>query len=156
MTSSGPILYPSLKGLEQSNSSFVQVIHPVKENPRNSSSNFRSTVTKGERGNTTKVKRSELPVREEIYLNKRRYTNEYAGSNDSEKTLNENIGKHETLFKQSNRSNKMSTVDNVFDQKSKIEKSKQQSLQGNEESTTNTSETVRSLYYIFTKLRRYF
>lgn len=162
MTSSGPILYPSLKGLEQSNSSFVQVTHPIKETQRNLSSNHRSTLTKGERGNTSKIKRNELSAREENYLNKKRYTNEYAGSNENRKAGNEDIEKHENILKQPNRSYKMSTIDNVdFEQKPKTEKSKEKSQQfenqglGNKETTT-TSESVRSCYQIFTKLQLYF
>lgn len=144
MTSSGPILYPSLKGLEQSNSSFVQVLHPVKETQRNLLSNHRNTVTRSEREGTSKVKRNELSSKEENYLSNKRYRNYYSSSFESRMAGNEDSAKLENLFKQSNCSNKMSTNDNVdLEEKSKIEVKSQEFT--NKETET-TSEMVRSSY----------
>lgn len=47
-TSSAPILYPTLKGLESSNSSFVQVSQPIKDVNKNSTSNHRNSASKTE------------------------------------------------------------------------------------------------------------
>lgn len=53
MTSSSAISYPSFKGLDFSNSSFVQVSHPVRDsNNRNSPLNHRHSVSKSERGSS--------------------------------------------------------------------------------------------------------
>lgn len=57
MTSSSAISYPTLEGLESSNSSFVKVSQPIRYvNSRNLPSNHRHSSSKAERGGTNKHK----------------------------------------------------------------------------------------------------
>ncbi|KAG4080026.1 hypothetical protein HA402_006338 [Bradysia odoriphaga] len=77
-SSSAPILYPTLKGLESSNSSFVQVSQPIREVNRNLTSNHRNSASIADRGYKTKQpKPHEYAKRSDDFAINRRQQREY-------------------------------------------------------------------------------
>lgn len=82
MTSSSAISYPTFKALEQSNSSFIQVLQPVRETTRNSSLNHRNAASINEKGNKTGSRQNEYSGRKEELVVNRRIRGEYLRHKD--------------------------------------------------------------------------
>ncbi|XP_037029596.1 uncharacterized protein LOC119069609 isoform X2 [Bradysia coprophila] len=77
-SSSAPILYPTLKGLESSNSSFVQVSQPIREVNRNLTSSHRNSALKAERGYKTKQAKPREYAEKNDEFTMRRQPREYS------------------------------------------------------------------------------
>lgn len=123
MSSSSAILYPSFKGLEQSNSGFVQVSQSVKEMNRNSPLNHRTSASKAERGNRSKSKQNECVDRkEEFFINKRQQS-EYLTNNERRLQSDKQAGDHNNPTEETNHCDKMTSAD--LKPKPTIEKSQQ-------------------------------
>lgn len=129
MTSSSAILYPTLKGLEQSNSSFVQVSQPVREMNRNLLSYHRGSASRAaERLNKTKTKQNEIVERKDEFSINRRRQNEYP--NNIERLVvpkkTETVDDEDKPIEKSIASDKIKTTTNGdLHSKLKIEKSQQ-------------------------------
>lgn len=125
-SSSAAILYPTLKGLESSNSSFVQVSQPIKDVNRNLTSNHRNNTSKAEKGYKFKQSQShEFAERNDDFLINRRQQKEY--SSKVPIVSNKEVGNHSSSTETVNHYVKKSDAD--FKTRLKIEKSQQYDIE---------------------------
>lgn len=102
MSSSSAIKYPTLKGLEQSNPSFVQVPQqPVRETNRNLLLNHRN-VSKSERGSKSRSKQKEFAERKEERFIERCNQREYLSNFERRAVSVRDIGDPDTRAEKSN------------------------------------------------------